>query len=176
MDPDGQYYSPDLWIERSKGAPLHIHVLQLRYSTEAFYDDEDMEEGGPARPPSPMVQRLLKFLSPLMPQVYSFTPSVSWPYDSILIGLLDCWITHGTRGDAKKLIAQAYFELSDLWIPSLKRYKRFFRTLTVLHLHNTTLSWADFNFKNLTELEIEMGVGEWRMTQAELADMLGPCP
>ncbi|KAG9078909.1 hypothetical protein FS749_009032 [Ceratobasidium sp. UAMH 11750] len=83
---------------------------------------------------------------------------------------------HGTPGQAKILKSQANPELSNLVIRSSPASRSFLESLRILHLHNTVISWPDFSFGNLIELEIKVGEGEWTMALPELAAVLASCP
>ncbi|KAG8768508.1 hypothetical protein FRC12_005512 [Ceratobasidium sp. 428] len=182
MDDNGKYYSPEIWLERSKGAPLYIRVLQPRFTLDDEYMAEEEEESwapafpGSERVPAPMVNRLMNFLSPLMPQVCSLTTVLSWPYESTLELLLDCWKLHGTPGQAKVLKTLSNMGLAHITIRSPESYTPFLESLEVLHLHNTILSWSNFLFHNLTVFETSVGEGQWTIALFELAGILSSCP
>ncbi|KAG8777675.1 hypothetical protein FRC12_000261 [Ceratobasidium sp. 428] len=182
-DDDGKYYSPEIWLERSKGAPLYVQVLQPRFPLDDEYMEDEEEESlthlfpDPNRLPAPMVNRLMGFLSPLMPQVCSLTTFLSYPYDSTLKMLLDCWKRHGIPGRPKTLKTLSHMELAHITIRSPKSYTSFLESLEVLHLHNTVLkSWSRFLFPNLIEFETSVGEGEWTIKLPELATVLSSCP
>lgn len=168
MDEDGRYHPPDVWIERSKGAPLYVHVYLPRPDTDDHEAQEEEE--------SFMVHRLADFLSPLTPRICSLTVSIPWPYESTLKMLTDLWVAHGTPGHAKVLKVRAHPELAELNVHSSTLYKWFFESLEILHLRNAVLPWPKFAFGNLIELRIEVREGEWSMTSSELAAILASCP
>ncbi|KAG8749381.1 hypothetical protein FRC12_013444 [Ceratobasidium sp. 428] len=176
MDKDGKYHSPEPWILRSKGAPLYVQVLQPRFCLNDEYTAEEEEECMTDRPPAPMVERIINFLTPLMSQVCSLTIFLSWPYDSTLERLLDCWAAHGTPGQAKVLKALSNMELSEVAIRSPESYGSFLESLKVLHLSNTVLPWSGFLFHNLVEFKITVGEGRWTIALWKLAAVLSSCP
>ncbi|KAG9119855.1 hypothetical protein FRC07_004907 [Ceratobasidium sp. 392] len=182
MDSNGRYHSPDVWIERSKGAPLYVHVYQPGDLSDDDYEEEMNEEsltalpGSLVRPPAAMLSRLVAFLSPLMPQTCSVTVSLPYPYQSTLNLLMTCWKAHGASGVAKVLKVHADSELAELMVPWSVSFKTFFESLEVLHLHNTFIAWSRFALNNLTALEIKMGEGHWAMNPSGLAAILASCP
>ncbi|KAG8714507.1 hypothetical protein FRC09_017545 [Ceratobasidium sp. 395] len=177
MDSDGKYYSPEIWVERSKGAPLSVHVQQPQYLCDDDYcDEEDQQELMPNQPLAPMVNRLISFLNPLMPQVCSLTTVLSAPWQSTLDVLVDNWTKHGTTGQAKVLKTLSNLEFPELEICLSRSRRSFFNSLQVLHLHNTEVTWRGFSFRNLVELEIELGDGSWEITHPELAAVMSSCP
>ncbi|KAG8777676.1 hypothetical protein FRC12_000262 [Ceratobasidium sp. 428] len=183
IDKDGKYYSPEVWLERSRGAPLSVQVLQPRFPLNDEYLEQEEEESmtialpDPDQVPAPMVNRLVNFLTPLMPQVRSLTTFLSYPYESTLKLLLDCWKTYGTPGQAKALKTLSNMELAHITIRSPKAYTSFLESLEVLHLHNTVLkSWSSFLFPNLIEFKTSVGEGEWSIALPKLAGILSSCP
>ncbi|KAG8708744.1 hypothetical protein FRC09_001068 [Ceratobasidium sp. 395] len=183
MDDDGKYHSPEVWVERSKAAPLHVQVLQPRFPLDEEYMEEEEEVSlthlfpDPDRLRAPMIDRLINFLTPLMPQVYSLTTFLSYPYDSTLELLLNCWKEHGIPGRAKILKTLSHPELAHITIRSPEFYTPFLESLEVLQLHNTILDpWSRFLFPNLTEFETSVGEGRWTMSLPELATVLSSCP
>ncbi|KAG8718077.1 hypothetical protein FRC09_013206 [Ceratobasidium sp. 395] len=183
IDKDGKYYSPEVWLERSRGAPLSVQVLQPRFSLNGEYLEQEEEESmtiafpDPDQVPAPMVNRLVNFLTPLMPQVRSLTTFLSYPYESTLKLLLDCWKTYGTPGQAKALKTLSNMELAHITIRLPKAYTSFLESLEVLHLHNTVLkSWSSFLFPNLIEFKTSVGEGEWSIALPKLAGILSSCP
>ncbi|KAG8768509.1 hypothetical protein FRC12_005513 [Ceratobasidium sp. 428] len=183
MDRNGKYYSPEVWLENSKGAPLYIRVLQPRFPLDDEYVAEEEEESydpsfpGSDRLPPPMVSRLVDFLSPLMPQVCSLTTVLSWPYECTLEMLLECWTAHGTPGQAKVLKTLSNLMRVQISTRFPESYASFLGSLEVLHLHNTMLSdWSSFSFHNLTEFETSMGEDQSTIALFELAAILSSCP
>ncbi|KAG8718076.1 hypothetical protein FRC09_013205 [Ceratobasidium sp. 395] len=176
MDENGKYHSPEPWISRSKGAPLYVQVLQPRFCLNDEYRAEEEEECMTDRPPAPMVKRIMNFLTPLMSQVCSLTTFLSWPYDSTLERLLDCWAAHGTPGQAKVLKALSNMELGEIAMRSPESYGSFLEPLEVLHLRNTILPWSSFLFHNLVEFKLTVGEGQRTMALPELAAVLSSCP
>ncbi|KAG9089877.1 hypothetical protein FRC07_012238, partial [Ceratobasidium sp. 392] len=180
MDHDGKYHRPEIWTERSKGTPLSIHVLQPRFPNDGQYVEEEEEEMMAGFPdtelqPKPMVNRLAAFLLPLMPLVSSLTVGLSWPYESTLMMLMNCWTTHGTPGQAKVLKALMNMELADVkFHPSIN--SSFLESLEILHLHNATLPWSSFFFNNLIELDVAVGEGQQTIALFELAAVLLSSP
>ncbi|KAG8701805.1 hypothetical protein FRC09_005123 [Ceratobasidium sp. 395] len=181
LDPSGRYHDPNPWVEHSEGAPLNLHVLQFHTNTYSFQQDEDKESdallfgGRYKRTPAPMVQRLFRFLSPLMPQIRSAAMSVRWPYEAVLTEFLDLWA--GTAECVKLLQVQSDSRSVNLAIHGSAQNTKFFESLEVLRLHNTELSWSKFDLNNLIELDIQITSQRgWSMTQPELAAALASCP
>ncbi|KAG9081247.1 hypothetical protein FRC06_005701, partial [Ceratobasidium sp. 370] len=161
----GQRYNlPSVWVERSQGAPLYITIRQ-HYSFDLDYVEYYPEiprydEGVPP----PMFGRLLRFLAPLMPQVYSLRVSFSRPEQYMLDLLLDRWIMHGTVGHAKVLEVNARPGSAPLNVPPSgrdstvpepsERYREFFQSLEALELANTIPSWLELTLRNLVCLDL----------------------
>ncbi|KAG9098760.1 hypothetical protein FRC07_010595, partial [Ceratobasidium sp. 392] len=165
LDKNGRYHRPEIWLERSQSAPLNVRVLQFYKHTEAFIREE-----GKARD-----SRLGGSNRPLAPIVSSIALSIRWPYESVLTRLLDLWTESSNCN--KSLKVQSDSSHRSLTLHGSTQYKKSFELLEVLHLRNTVLSWKEFAFNNLIELEIHI-IGQrcWCMTQPELAAALASCP
>ncbi|KAG8765960.1 hypothetical protein FRC12_007175 [Ceratobasidium sp. 428] len=179
LDKGGRYHDPNIWIERSEGAPANLHIFQFRVNIESFQRDERDEADallyGRKRTPAPMVQRLFRFLSPLMPQIRCAAMFIRWPYEAALNRFLDLWT--GTSQRTKSLQVQSDSSGINLTIHGSAQNTMRFKSLEALRLHNTNLSWNEFDFKNLIELDIQTTSDNgWRMTQSELAAALASCP
>ncbi|KAG9076919.1 hypothetical protein FRC06_009213, partial [Ceratobasidium sp. 370] len=175
------YYPPEIWAERSQGAPLYINVHQYR----TFADGDTDSDGDypsvrdDALNPAPMVARLLHFLSPLMNQVCSMTVVLYSPSEYIVTRLLDYWASYGIAGKGKvlKIELNPGYRLVEISSPLF--YARVLKSLEVLHFYNVLpRPWSNWSLGNLVDFRLGVPLDDqhWSMTQSELAFVLGLCP
>ncbi|KAG9098639.1 hypothetical protein FS749_003358 [Ceratobasidium sp. UAMH 11750] len=179
-----RYHSPNIWVERSQGAPLYITICCC-FTFEDILDYPTIPNFNEAYPP-PMFDRLLHFLTPLMTQVCSLRVSFSRPEQYLLNLLLELWTMHGTVGYAKVLEVNARHELEPLEISPFninsatpgpaRPYREFFQSLEVLELANTMPAWPELSLRNLVCLNLSAGTDGWHMTQLEFASVLASVP
>ncbi|KAG8693264.1 hypothetical protein FRC08_009227 [Ceratobasidium sp. 394] len=179
-----RYHSPNIWVERSQGAPLYITICCC-FNFEDILDYPTIPNFNEAYPP-PMFDRLLHFLTLLMPQVCSLRVSFSRPEQYLLNMLLELWTMHGTVGYAKVLEVNARYELEPLVISPFninsatpgpaRPYRDFFQSLEVLELADTIPAWPELSLCNLVCLDLSAGTDDWHMTQSEFASVLASSP
>ncbi|KAG8736012.1 hypothetical protein FRC10_009885 [Ceratobasidium sp. 414] len=175
-DYDYGYYTPETWIRRSQGAPLYIHIRKHLSFYEIDWDEDDGSSDNDERHPTQTVRKILKFLSPLMPQVCSLNLDFPWPLEYVFNVLLSCWLSHGTIGRAKSLQVQSSAEYSALNIDLPEDCHIFLESLEVLSLYNVLPHWPRLTLSNLVDLQFKLGSIDFGMTQVELAAILASCP
>ncbi|KAG8767518.1 hypothetical protein FRC12_006202 [Ceratobasidium sp. 428] len=152
-DYDYAYHSSSIWLERTQGAPIFVHVRK-HLELKEYPSDSDSSHYDEMRP-APTVRKILKFLTPLMPQVCSLSLEFPWPLEYVFDTLLKCWLSHCTNGRARSLrIASCTaFRTLDLTLPTASY--EFLTSLESLCLYNTVLPVHDLSLGNLVDLELK---------------------
>ncbi|KAG8717873.1 hypothetical protein FRC08_006468 [Ceratobasidium sp. 394] len=169
-----QYPPCEVWAERSCGKPLVINVRQHGFGGSDSDSDGDTPTGHDDDEYSRMVAFwLLKFLLPLMHQVYSLTMMLSSPAPHLVKKLLESL----TNARARLLTIDFNPEHGLYYIPLFLDATPL-RDLEVLHLHNTAPPWHMWSLGNLTDLRLESHLedSDWSMAKFELAAVLASSP
>ncbi|KAG8702999.1 hypothetical protein FRC12_018116 [Ceratobasidium sp. 428] len=185
------YLNPEIWLELSRGAPLHINIRQYRLVDEGdiedgwFYDDISSTDDHRDHP-AQMACRLRNFLLPLAPQMCSLNLSLTSGMYYLPDLLTDWWSTRGTSGQAKALMVRTdqglpLLQMEGLDLPNFIHHRRrkadFFQSLESLVLRNSIpTGWQNWSLNNLVMLMLETGHNGWSVAQTELASVLASCP
>ncbi|KAG8713347.1 hypothetical protein FRC09_018816 [Ceratobasidium sp. 395] len=183
------YLDPEIWLELSRGASLHINIHQYRSVDGGGIEDEhlyDILSTDDRHHPAQMAHRLRSFLLPLAPQICSLNLKFASGMRYLPDLLLDWWSTGGTSARAKVLTVRTNQDLPLLHMegfdfPNVIHHHRrkadFLRSLEVLMLRNSIpTGWQSWGLNNLVTLVLETGRYKWSMTQTELASVLASCP
>ncbi|KAG8721740.1 hypothetical protein FRC08_010621 [Ceratobasidium sp. 394] len=175
-DYDYGYYTPEIWAQRSQGAPLYIHIRKhLSFDEMEWHEDEGSSDHDERHPPL-TVRKLLNFLTPLLPRVCSLDLDFPWPLEYVFNAFLHRWLSHGTASLPKSLHVQSSRDLNPLNLDLPAYCSEFLRSLEVLTLYNALPSWPSLTLSNLVDLQFKVELSYFEMTQVELAAILASCP
>ncbi|KAG8734837.1 hypothetical protein FRC10_011380 [Ceratobasidium sp. 414] len=166
------------WVERSQNVPLYVSVRDCnplynnsRYTITQYH-----------------VEKLIKFLAPLMHRVHALDMSAPLDLNVMLSSVMECWIKNGSSDIEKTLQVsntfrnysreQSYFFLEPAYNASAKiaEFNTFFGTITRLFVRNCGISKLIAFHEGLVELHLAELVPYRGPTQQQLVAMLAACP
>jgi hypothetical protein len=172
------YLRAEFWACRSHKSPLHVDI----------YESEDEAERNQHGATQAEVQRLVTFLTPLMPRVRELEIILQDNSQLLMNSVLGCWIRHCSAGSARMLKIWHNEEQPgiDLQGPYVlpegdsilsNTSERFFSSLDTVALQNSRVSWSSAMFEGLVELRIDTAEdSRFHPTQSQIAGVLAASP
>ncbi|KAG8767517.1 hypothetical protein FRC12_006201 [Ceratobasidium sp. 428] len=171
------YYSSSVWLERTQGAPIFVHIRKHLCFSKSYRYDGHSSSDNDEDTPAPPLQKLMEFLTPLMSQVCSLNLDFSWPQEYVFNALFKCWVSHFTTGLAKSLHIQSTEMFASLNINLPHSQLQLLDSFESLCLFNTYLPLDGVSLRHLVELEIKATIDSpWDMSPVSFAEVLASCP